>query len=129
MSQLLKFIHFPSVKNLKKFFNKFFNNFFNKFFLVNHAPVCIVRSPPIAEGASGRREQEEGGLPAVPQGIPRPALPGAAHEGSPLGEQLRVQRLWQVLPGQALAHQTPPECPPTDQGRRGLKLALLSSIN
>ena len=34
MSQLLQFLQFHSVTNLKKFFNKFFN----KFFLVNHAP-------------------------------------------------------------------------------------------
>ena len=27
MSQLLQFLHFPSVTNLNKFFNKFFNNF------------------------------------------------------------------------------------------------------
>jgi len=39
MSQLLQFLHFPSLTNLNKFFNKFFNNFFTKFFLVNHAPV------------------------------------------------------------------------------------------
>ena len=28
MSQLLQFLHFPTVINLNKFFNKFFNNFF-----------------------------------------------------------------------------------------------------
>ena len=35
MSQLLQFLHFPSLINLNKFFNKYFNKFF---FLVNHAP-------------------------------------------------------------------------------------------
>ena len=55
-------------------------------------------------------------MPAVPQGVPRPALTGETHEGGSRRKQLRVQRLRQIFPGQALAHETRPKRPPPDEG-------------